>query len=257
MDRDSLDFLDAIFPQYDDQKFSILIINQSLTKKIISDAPGIRVINTTEKGLSRSRNLALKNSSKKLCVLTDDDIVFLENFEEKIIQAFTYFKDAAVIRFRAEKSEGVLLKKYPSSPIKNISWLDILNTASIEIVVKPQEISKEKVFFDEEFGLGSVFTMGEEQVFLGALKKSGLQLSYYPETLNRHESPTSIQKIPFQERYKVQGAMTYAMFKRNAFFWLFLKIFFDIKQGGLHFKNLREALRQAKQGRIMYVNLKK
>ena len=55
MNRNSLEFLDAMFIHNDKSEFQILIVNQTQEGKVLkSDQFNIRVINSFEKGLSRS-----------------------------------------------------------------------------------------------------------------------------------------------------------------------------------------------------------
>ena len=60
MNRDSLDFLIPMFSYSHFSNFSILIINQTQSERILTSAySNVRVINSFEKGLSKRRNLAL------------------------------------------------------------------------------------------------------------------------------------------------------------------------------------------------------
>ena len=45
-------------------------------------------IDSTERGLSRSRNMALKNADGEICILCDDDEKMTEGYPELINKAF-------------------------------------------------------------------------------------------------------------------------------------------------------------------------
>lgn len=114
MNQDSLDFLVPMFPFLHFSNFRILIINQTqIGKKLESEYANIRVVNSFEKGLSKSRNLALENAAGKILLIADDDVIYQEGFSTKIINAYNQFPDAAVINFCAIKSDGSLMKEYP------------------------------------------------------------------------------------------------------------------------------------------------
>lgn len=93
------------------------------------------MINSFEKGLSKSRNLALENALGKILILADDDVVYQEGFDSTIIKAYNQFPNAAAIRFCAVKANGDLIKKYPESSKTNLNVFDILNTSSIEMTL--------------------------------------------------------------------------------------------------------------------------
>ena len=66
MNRNNFDFLKAMFVNIPIENYHILIINQTTgNNKLESDFENVRVINTTELGLSKSRNMALKQAKKK------------------------------------------------------------------------------------------------------------------------------------------------------------------------------------------------
>jgi glycosyltransferase involved in cell wall biosynthesis len=249
MDKDSLDFLVPMFPFSHFSKFQILIVNQTQNeKKITSNYPNVRVINSLEKGLSKSRNLALENAIGKILVVADDDIVYQDEFVDKIIKAYNKSQEASVVIFCVEKSNGSLIKKYPSNYKKNLNIFDIFNASSIEMTLNKIMLDTVNVRFDENFGLGGVFEMGEEAVFLFDLKKKNKQLVFEPEVIVKHENLTSSSKKSINERYYTQGALFTRIFKSNYIFWIIIKLFFDLKQSKLRFKNLITVLKSAKQG---------
>ena len=76
--RTSLDFLLKMFPDHNFKDFKILIVNQTIKgQDLTSNSDAIRVINSYEKGLSKSRNLALQNASCNIALISDDDVIYL------------------------------------------------------------------------------------------------------------------------------------------------------------------------------------
>jgi glycosyltransferase involved in cell wall biosynthesis len=242
-----------MFPFANYWDFSLLIVNQTQGNPLVSQHENVRVIHCPEFGLSKSRNLALVNASKELLVITDDDVIFKSDFESKIVNAFNHFNPPAMVQFCSEKEEHVLMKKYPQKPKQSLGWFDILNTNSIEIVVHRTQLKNKKIQFDERFGLGSTFGAGEEQVFLTAIRKAGLQLSFVPQVLVIHPHPTTIYKISVEEKYYIQGALLTALFPNFYWFWLLLKVFFDVKQQILSTKEIKFAFQSFKRGRADFL----
>lgn len=255
MDQDSLDFLIPMFPFSHFSNFSILIVNQTQNQKLLSsDYPNIRVINSKEKGLSKSRNAALKNAVGEILLIADDDIVFKEGFNSKIINGYNKFKDAAVIKFCALKSDGKLMKNYPSVSKKKSTILNILDTSSIEVTFNKKKVEAANIQFDKKFGLGSIFEIGEEAIFLSDLKKKGMQIAFVPEIIVKHEKSTSSEKENLTEKYYNQGALFTRIFNKNYIFWIFVKLFFDLKQGKIKFSTIKKLLKSAKEGHKEFQN---
>ncbi|MFH7014819.1 glycosyltransferase [Flavobacterium sp. FlaQc-47] len=249
MNQISLDFLKPMFPFLHFSHFRILVVNQTKSSQILnSEYCNIKVFNSFEKGLSKSRNLALENASGKILLVTDDDVVYQEGFIDKIIYAYNKFPNAVVINFCAVQVSGKLMKKYPSYSKKSLSIFDIFNSSSIEITLNKKIYEKFNIRFDENFGLGSFFEMGEEAVFLSDLKNEKLQLVFESEVIVKHQGLTSSNKKNAIEKYFIEGALATRIFGKNYIFWIFIKLFFDLKQYKLKFNQLNTMLKSSKNG---------
>ena len=257
MNRNSLDFLIPMFPFCHFSVFSILIINQTKENNLlVSDFPSIRVINSLEKGLSRSRNLALKNARGKIVLIADDDVVYKKDFDTLIIQAHNQYDSKTIISFCIEKLNGLPFKKYLLSAKANLSLIELFNVLSIEISINKLIFDKLGVKFDKNFGLGSNFEMGEEAVFLSDIKEQNQQVAFVPIVIAMHPEISSIEKIDFKQRYYIQGAFLSRVLKANYFTGLAAKLFFDLKQKKLKFNQIPLAIKNANQGKTDYYKLK-
>lgn len=249
MHRDSLDFLVPIFPFSHFAKFSILIINQTVGNQLLhSDFPSVRVINSFEKGLSKSRNLGLQNSKGKIILLTDDDVVYDALFIEKILKSFGKYPEASAITFCAINNEGIPLKKYWSKERKLTTKFDIFRFMSIEIALNCTKFEKLNFKFDENFGLGSPFALGEENIFMFDIFQKQHSLYFVPEIIVAHPIEVSDVTTNFLQKYYSQGAFLSRIndgFTTN----LFLKLFFDLKQKKLKLNQIVSAFKSALAGK--------
>lgn len=58
------------------------------------------MIYSNERGLSRSRNLAIMNADCDISVISDDDEIFIDGFEKTIVEAYNKLPDADIIIFK-------------------------------------------------------------------------------------------------------------------------------------------------------------
>ncbi len=161
--------------------FDAVIINQcDVTSRETIERNGNRIlwINTTERGLSRSRNMAIDNADGEICVLADDDEVFTDTDTDKIVGAFDDNPDVSIIRFQVKGIEKKF-KDYPEHE-ENVGLLKSLKTSSVEMAFRLDDIRKKNIRFDKLLGAGTRFLMGEENAFLHHCINSGLRMKYCP-----------------------------------------------------------------------------
>lgn len=227
--RTNFDFLALMFPFTIFSNFNILIINQSKENALISDFESIRVINVNEKGLSKSRNLAIKNASKKICLITDDDVVFSPNFQLEIITAFNKNPKASIITFNHQR-QGLNKPQNNSQKIFNHTLKSINNVCSIEIVFQLKEIKSNNLFFDENFGLGSYFETAEEYLFLRDIIKLKMFALFYPSIIVSHPLISSGEDQGSDRILFARSALFYKTKRNLAYIWLLKYVFFLVRK---------------------------
>ena len=86
-------------------KSNVLIINQTNKNSYLeelSDDQTIRMISTNSIGLSKSRNLALAHATGDIGILCDDDVIYYNDYEKIILNAFSEIEDADIIIFNID-----------------------------------------------------------------------------------------------------------------------------------------------------------
>jgi glycosyltransferase involved in cell wall biosynthesis len=224
-DRINLDFLLPMFPFAPFFNFNILIVNQSNESVLESDFPTVRVINSTDFGLSKSRNVGIDNAFKKICLIADDDVIYFENFEKEIVKAFNINSNAAIITFNHQR----IGLNHPQNQNKegyqhNIK--SIWNVSSIETAFCLNKIKENKLYFDENFGLGSFFETAEELLFLRNGIKLYLDIYYYPSVIVLHPLMSSGKLEGTAELIYARAALNYKINSELAYLWLLKYVFF-------------------------------
>ena len=134
-----------------------------------------RMFSTTERGLTKSRNMAIKNAVADVCLVCDDDEVFVKDYEKRILKAYKNLPNADIIIFKIADREPsfedrVMRLKFPQT-MKVSSW---------QISFRRESILKSGVRFDELMGAGSGNGAEEELKFLLDSEKAGLKIYYVP-----------------------------------------------------------------------------
>ena len=256
MNRTDLDFLHAMLKDDSPETYHILIINQTTKDKLLkSTHKNIRVINAFEKGLSKSRNLALKNAVGTICLLADDDTCFIKGFDRVIQRAFQNYASAALISFQVTTFEGGPYRNYPETPKALTRKKDILPLSSVEIAFKRDAILRAGITFNELFGLGSYFEMGEEYLFARDVLQSKLNIDYVPEKIVKHSKVTSTSDYGNDKVLYANGALTYMEHKKTAMFWLLKFVFFLARKRFIRWNAFASKFRLGLKGMRDYKNL--
>lgn len=139
-------------------------------------------------GLSRSRNLLLKTAMRNHAehlIISDDDVTYLwEKFRE-IEEGISKFPEAHIQLISLTERGGEQRKRY-NEGIKYLSKRELFKVSSIEMCVNLKQIQKNEVLFDENFGLGSKYPVGEEAVFLTDLYVNGDKVVFIPIPFTCH-----------------------------------------------------------------------
>ena len=149
-------------------------------------SPAPRVVPSDTRGLSASRNVALAESTGTFLLLTDDDVAYVENFDSMIRTEFEERPEADILVFQIRTPEGRPYKKYRQSSFRHTLY-SIMALSSVELVLRKSSIDRVGVEYDERFGLGALYPVGEEAVFVSDCIKKGLAVQYVPRTLAIHE----------------------------------------------------------------------
>ena len=142
----------------------------------------VKFISTRERGLSRSRNMAIRNCVDDICIVCDDDEELADGYEKRIQEGYNFYNDASVVTYKIDRDYDNH-RKYPSPPGIKHSLASILKTNSLEITFKREDIISKEILFDEKMGSGTGNGSGEEEKFLMDIRRSGLSLYFYANTI--------------------------------------------------------------------------
>lgn len=144
-----------------------VVINQNdnweESKTIAHKGKNIKYLSVIDRGVSKSRNLAIANSSADIILIGDDDLTYTDDFAEKITAAYNRHPEADGISFFVESTDPIRKKKQDLEE-KQIFKKGTLYLSAVQLTFKRKSLNN--ISFNEKFGPGSTYIMGEENVFL-------------------------------------------------------------------------------------------
>lgn len=170
--------------------FEIIVVSQDnheTVSRILQEFPDIQSEHLTMdvKGLSKARNKGLKFVKGEIVILSDDDCWYPDNGLKIISDAFLSEPKIDVLLTQIlDPDSGQLYKNYSDQPQWITSKLNLMSRSSIEIAFRIKEMTQP--FFDELFGIGSIYACGEEVDFLLQNYKSN-SIYYLPEITVFHK----------------------------------------------------------------------
>ena len=125
-----------------------------------------------DRGVSKSRNIALAKASTEYLWFMDDDCEIdfqvLNDMLTKI-----YSMDASFYTFESKNPSGLPRKKYFDDDFSH-NLFSIHRFGTIEVIVKVNSVNYVKANFPEDMGAGAVYPLCDEPVFLSRLMNKGL-----------------------------------------------------------------------------------
>ncbi|AUP78301.1 glycosyltransferase family A protein [Flavivirga eckloniae] len=239
MNKVSLDFVKEMFPDDRLENVNVLIVNQTKKgKELTSNFDNIRVINSYETGLSKSRNLAIKNAIGDICLIADDDIVYVESFQEIVKETFSALYNASIIMFKIETFCGKAYKLYPNNSKRLYKEKDIEAGSSIEMAFRRKDILKNDISFNILFGLGGNFPSGEEYLFLSNALDKNLEIYFKNKYIVKHSFQSSTSNMGGDNFIKAQAALYFHKYKRFGYLFLLKLVFFLFRKRHIKFNTI-------------------
>lgn len=172
-----------------------LIIHQNHTNTPIPDflkRPDIEVITSQTKGLSKSRNIGIKECKTKYALIADDDVIYIENGLLKILNIIND-NNLDFATFKIKTPDGKDYKNYHNEEtyieVPFFHWF-----SSIEILVNTITLKNNNISFDERFGLGTFLRKNEEDILIKDLLYKKTTGKFFPTYIVIHPYESSGKK---------------------------------------------------------------
>ena len=165
----------------------------------------VRLFSTTQRGLTKSRNMAIRESHAEICLLCDDDETFEEDYQEKILQAYRDLPQADILIFKI----GNIPTRSFDDRIQQLRFPQTMKVCSVQISFRRQSLLDAGIFFDELLGAGTGNGAEEELKFLLDCQRAGLTICYVPVQIASVAQNQSVWFDGFTEEFfENRGATT-------------------------------------------------
>ena len=171
----------------------------------------VRMFSTTQRGLTKSRNEAIRKAKADICLLADDDEIFVPGCEEAILAAYEKLPDADVVAFRVTG-----IPRFLGQEVLRIRFPNTMKLSSVQISFRRENLLKSGVLFDELLGAGTGNGAEEELKFLTDCERAGLKIYYVPAEIgpsHRRNPPGSAALRRCFSKIVARRHVTFSVFR--------------------------------------------
>lgn len=156
--------------------------------------------NFQEKGVGLNRNNGLFRAEGDICLLADDDVTYLPGYEATVLDAFCRHPDADMILFNIVSPPDQ--PRYITKQTQRIRRHNCGKFGAVRIAFRRMSVIKNAVCFNQLFGGGSMFTAGEDTMFIRDCIRKGLKVIAVPDCiLTLREDRPSTWFEGFNQKY--------------------------------------------------------
>lgn len=177
----------------------------------------LEIISVPERGISKSREVALNRCSGDIIILSDDDVRYYKGYEKIIKKVFDKHPEADMVCFKINRLNSDNRKNIKHSKFKRVHFYNGLRYGAINFVFRRRSIVKNNIHFHRMFG-SSIYGSGEDTLFMIDALKKGLIVYSIDLAIGEVDMSTSSWFDGYNKRYFInRGALFEAISSKFAY----------------------------------------
>ena len=144
----------------------------------------IRTFDFMERGVGLNRNNALMRAEGEYVLFADEDIVYDDDYEQRVLQEVDQNPDADILMFNVTAVES--RQTYENIKHRRVRWYNYGRYATYAMCAKLESLHRANIWFSLLFGGGARYSNGEDTLFIHDCLKKGLRIYAVPVAIG-HE----------------------------------------------------------------------
>ncbi|MCR5720449.1 MAG: glycosyltransferase family 2 protein [Lachnospiraceae bacterium] len=149
----------------------------------------VKVFYSDKRGVGLSRNTLLEKADSDICLFGDDDLIYEEGYDKKVLKAFEEYPEADMMVFNLNIPED--RKTYHIEKSERVRLWNCGRYGTAGLAVKRESVINKNIRFSTLFGGGAKYSNGEDSLFISDCLKAGLIMRTYPATVASEEGRES------------------------------------------------------------------
>ena len=185
---------------------------------VVGEKREIRAYSFCERGVGLSRNNALLRASEEISLFSDDDIVYVKDYEQKIVEQFEKHKEADVLLFNVEVCEE--RRTYYNTDFHRGRWYNCGRYPAYAIAIRTEKMHNNNLTFSLLFGGGAKYSNGEDSLFLRDCLKAGLKMYATDVLIGKEEAGESTWFFGYNKKFFYdRGVLYHYLYGKMAKVW--------------------------------------
>lgn len=178
----------------------------------------IKVLHRNERGVGKSRNLALQNATGDILLFSDEDIEYRRGYAGDILEEFIKHPEAELILFNVEVCQE--RRTYWNEGFRRVKWYNCGRYPAYSIAVRRDPLIQSGVVYSELFGGGAKYSNGEDSLFLKQCADCGIKMFASDIVIGREVPRESTWFFGYTEKFFFDRGVLFAfLYGRMAYIW--------------------------------------
>ncbi|WP_138429433.1 glycosyltransferase family A protein [Fodinibius saliphilus] len=154
------------------------------------------------RGVTKSRNNAIRLADGEIGLFADDDVTYKESYFDRLEKRFKENPNLDVALFKIKTGRGE--PEYKNYPNKVVQYTNAPSVGTVEMAFRIKKIRDKGICFDERFGAGQELLIGaDESIFVQDCIDAGLKVKFFPEYIVGHPFESSVKTIPKYDKRRI------------------------------------------------------
>ena len=206
----------------------------------------IKAFSMAERGVGLSRNTAMMRAEGDICLFSDEDIIYEEDYEQKICEEFEKNPDADMLVFNIEVEEA--RRTYFNTERKRVRFYNCGRYGAVSFAIRRDALLESGVTFSLLFGGGAKYSNGEDSLFIREFMKKGYRVYTAPVTIGCERPSESTWFSGYHEKFFFDRGVLYHYLYGKLAGAMALRFLFAHKEKMCVNLTFRQAFAQMKAG---------
>ena len=178
----------------------------------------VRIYHRNERGVGKSRNLALEKAEADIILFSDEDIRYDEGYTEKVTEAFDKHPEADILFFNVRVCEE--RRTYHIEEETKVGYFNLGRYPAYAAAVRREKIISKGIKYSLLFGGGAKYSNGEDSLFFMDCVRAGLKLKALPIEIGYEEPRESTWFSGYHEKFFFdRGVLYHFLYRKLAGLW--------------------------------------